>query len=124
MRTLSQRGLEEFTPQKFARASPCEPWRNSKLETGQLRESPSFRPDSVSLTSTSNRSLQRAPMVSAVPFATKVNPLPWLAVYTEPQLDRLNESIQVLPTLFRILAALCFLPVAFLAFVSRACYLS
>ncbi|GAA5883570.1 hypothetical protein JCM16303_004889 [Sporobolomyces ruberrimus] len=55
-------------------------------------------------------------MASAVPFATKVNPLPWLAVYTEPQLDRLNESIQVLPTLFRILAALCFLPVAFLAF--------
>lgn len=56
-------------------------------------------------------------MASAIPFATKVaNPLPWLAVYTEPQIDSLREHIQVLPTLFRVLAALCFLPVAFLAF--------
>lgn len=57
-------------------------------------------------------------MASAAPFASKVvaNPLPWLAVYTEPPIDTLREHIQVLPTLFRVLAALCFLPVAFLAF--------
>ncbi|GAA5898191.1 uncharacterized protein JCM6883_000955 [Sporobolomyces salmoneus] len=55
-------------------------------------------------------------MASAIPFASKVvNPLPWLTV-SEPQLDSLREHIQVLPTLFRVLAALCFLPVAFLAF--------
>jgi len=56
-------------------------------------------------------------MASAIPFASRVNPLPWLAVYTEPQLDKLQDHIQVLPTLFRLLAALCFLPVAALAFV-------
>ncbi|GAA6005477.1 hypothetical protein JCM11491_003655 [Sporobolomyces phaffii] len=55
-------------------------------------------------------------MASGVPFVTKVNPLPWLAVHTEDPIDQLREHIQVLPTLFRVLAALCFLPVAFLAF--------
>ncbi|GAA5935160.1 uncharacterized protein JCM15063_000956 [Sporobolomyces koalae] len=52
-------------------------------------------------------------MSSGVPFAAKAT---WLAVYTEPSLDKLQDHLQVLPTLFRVLAALCFLPVAALAF--------
>ncbi|GAA6059507.1 hypothetical protein JCM10212_002250 [Sporobolomyces blumeae] len=53
-------------------------------------------------------------MASAVPLTSKLHAGDWLA-RSAPPLDKLNDHLDVLPTLFRVLAACFFLPVAALA---------